>query len=47
LTVASIMCFKVNETLERGVSTDQLPEGTTLAPLAPSSTDIQRTSLIG
>ncbi len=46
-TVASIMCFMVNATLERGASIDHLPEGTTLAPLAPSTTDIQKPSLIG
>jgi hypothetical protein len=35
------MCFTANATLEREASTDHLPEGTTLAPPVPSTTDIQ------
>jgi hypothetical protein len=36
------MCLNANVTLEREVSTDHLPAGTTLTPLAPSITDIHR-----
>ena len=41
-TVASIMCFTANATLERGASTDHLPAGDAARAARPSTTDIQK-----